>query len=99
MAKARFEWDPAKDQANQRKHGVSFSEARELLESNVDYLELYDDTHSAEEERFIAIGPIKRGLVVVVWSERSEDTIRLIGARWATTAERRLFREHMERST
>ena len=94
----RFEWDPAKDQANQRKHDVGFSEAKELLESDVDYLEIYDEAHSAEEERFIAIGPIRRGLVLVVWTERSEDTIRIISARWATKNERRLYRQHMEGS-
>lgn len=94
----RFEWDPAKDKANRRKHGVSFSEAKELLESDVDYLEMYDEAHSTDEERFIAIGPIRRGLVVVVWTERSEDTTRITGARWATEAGRRLFRRHMGRS-
>ena len=26
--KTRFEWDPAKDAENQRKHGVSFLEAQ-----------------------------------------------------------------------
>ena len=52
--------------------------------------------HSIEEERFIAIGPIRRGLVLVVWTERSEDTIRIISARWATKTERRSYREYME---
>jgi uncharacterized protein len=28
MTKASFEWDPAKDLANQAKHGISFSEAQ-----------------------------------------------------------------------
>jgi uncharacterized DUF497 family protein len=28
MSKTRFEWDEAKDQANQSKHGLSFSEAQ-----------------------------------------------------------------------
>jgi uncharacterized protein len=28
MAKVSFEWDPAKDLANQAKHGISFSEAQ-----------------------------------------------------------------------
>jgi len=33
------------------------------------------------EDRFISIGPIRRGIVLVVWTERDEDTIRLISAR------------------
>ena len=28
MAKARFEWDPTKDQENQEKHGVPFAVAQ-----------------------------------------------------------------------
>jgi len=28
MAKARFEWDPNKDQENQEKHGVAFAMAQ-----------------------------------------------------------------------
>jgi uncharacterized DUF497 family protein len=59
-------WDEAKDVANQRKHGVSFEEAKELLVSRIDYLEIFDDAHSDIEDRFIAIGPISRGLVLVV---------------------------------
>ena|SRR5438045_2986034 len=99
MNPVRFELDPDKDRENQRKHDVSFSEARELFRSGVDYLEIYDETHSIDEERFIAIGPIKRGLVLVVWTERSEDTIRIISARWATKKEQRLYREHTEGSS
>jgi DNA-binding transcriptional regulator YiaG/uncharacterized DUF497 family protein len=51
---------------NQEKHGVSFLEARSLFESEVDHLEIFDSEHSDFEDRFIAIGPIERGLVVIV---------------------------------
>ena len=87
----RFEWDDAKDLANQNKHGVSFHEATELFANDVDCLELFDDVHSELEERFITIGPI-----LVVWTERAEDVIRLISARWATTHEAELYRKHMD---
>jgi uncharacterized DUF497 family protein len=79
------------------KHGVSFREAKELFTSKVDFLELYDGEHSELEERFIAIGPIRRGLVLVVHTERSEDTVRIISARWATRNERALYLEYMEK--
>lgn len=49
--------------------------------------------------RVIAIGPIRRGLVLVVFTERSEDTIRLISARWASESERTLYVEYMEKDT
>jgi uncharacterized protein len=93
---ARFEWDDAKNAANQAKHGVSFEEAQELFTSGADYLEIFDADHSDKEDRFIAIGPITRGLVLVVWTERDEDVVRIISARWATKHERAKYVEHME---
>ena len=90
-------WDRAKNLANQKNHGISFREASELFTSGVDYLELFDGAHSDEEDRFIAIGPIQRGLVLVVWTERDKDVVRIISARWATRAEQALFRSHMRR--
>ena len=91
----RIEWDERKSRQNQRKHGISFQEAAELFRSGADYLEIFDDAHSDEEERFLAIGPIRRGVALVVWTERTEDTFRIISARFATPVERKLYREHM----
>jgi uncharacterized protein len=92
----RFEWDDAKDTANQEKHGVSFEEAQELFTSGADYLEIFDADHSDNEDRFIAIGPIVRGLVLVVWTERDDDVVRIISARWATKHERAKYAAHKE---
>ena len=92
-----FEWDDGKDLLNQRKHGVAFSEARRLFESGADYLEIFDAEHSEFEDRFIAIGPIDRGLLVVVYTEPQEDIIRIIGARLASKREQDLYRSHMDR--
>jgi len=91
-----FAWDDAKDLGNQRKHGLSFAEAQRLFESGADYLEIFDAEHSESEDRFIAIGPIDRGLVVVVYTEPEEDVIRIIGARLANKREQTLFRSHMD---
>jgi len=91
----RFEWDPKKSRGNEKKHGLSFSEAKTLFESGVDYLEIYDEDHSADEDRFIAIGPVEGGLIVVAWTERPNGSIRIISARWATRRERRLYQEYL----
>lgn len=91
----RFEWDAAKDQANRKKHDLGFEEAQALFTSGVDYLEIYDEAHSEQEERFIAIGPIRRGVVLVVWTERVEEVIRIVSARFATRRERELYRKHV----
>lgn len=93
----RITWDRAKDLANQKRHGLSFEEARALLVSGVDYLEIFDEEHSEHEDRFISIGPIARGIVLVVWTERDENTVRIISARFATKRETALYREHVGR--
>ena len=79
-----FEWDDAKDEANRERHGLSFEDVVELFTSGVDFLDIYDDSHSDEEDRFIAIGPIHSGVVVVVYTERQDGVVRIISARSAT---------------
>ena len=91
-----FEWDDTKDSSNQRKHGLAFSEAEQLFESGGDYLEIFDAEHSEFEDRFIAIGPIDLGLVVVVYTQPEEGVIRIIGSRMANRREQALYRSHME---
>ena len=88
-----FEWNSAKAKAKLQKHGLPFEEASELLAGGTDYLEIYDDAQD-EEDRFIAIGPIRRGVIVVVYTEREEDVIRIISARLATRRETALFQQH-----
>ena len=94
----RVAWDEAKNLANQRKHGISFEEAEELFASCSDYLEIFDEAHSESEDRFIAIGPVTRGLILVVWREQDEDTLRIISARWANEREQALYHSYMDQS-
>lgn len=94
-ASTRITWDDAKNHANQQKHGLSFEDAQQLFLGGSDYLELFDDEHSHEEDRFIAVGYIIQGLVVVVWTERDDQDIRIISARLATKAESALFHKYM----
>ena len=89
----RCEWDPAKDKANRAKHGLSFQEASELFTTDVDYLEIHDQEHSDEEDRFIAIGPIKRGVIVISYTERDEDVLRILSVRLATKKEIQSYEE------
>ena len=92
-------WDEAKNLENRRKHGLSFKEAEDLFTSGSDYLEIFDEAHSESEDRFIAIGPIPRGLIVVVWTTRDDDdTIRLISARWANEREQALYHSYMDKA-
>jgi uncharacterized DUF497 family protein len=90
-----FQWDPEKNQSNIEKHGLSFEEASELFKMPENLvLEEYDFEHSLTEDRIISIGPILRGITVVVSVERNDgDTIRLISARFASTAEQKRYVE------
>ena len=92
----RLDWDSDKAQSNLAKHGVSFDQASELFVSGADYLEIYDEAHSMVEERFIAIGPISAGVVLVVFVETDQEIVRIISARMATGRERALYRTYME---
>jgi len=90
----QFSWDEAKNRANQRKHGISFDEARAVFDA-ADYLEIFDEAHADEEDRFIAIGFIPRGVVVVVWTQSDDDSGRIISARMATRREERLLESYI----
>ena len=92
----KFEWDPKKNRADQGKHGLGFEDAVRVFDADGEALELSDDRHSDDEERFITIGPIHGGLVLVAWTEMVDDIIRVISARWATPSERRLHHRHMD---
>jgi uncharacterized protein len=91
----KFEWDNAKNKANISKHGVSFDRASEALaDSNA--LDIFDDLHNGFEDRFITIGKIADGLVLVVWTERADGSIRIISARQAAKCEAKRYHAQME---
>jgi hypothetical protein len=88
-----FEWDPRKDTANQRKHGVSFAEAQSVFFDD-HAIQFYDEEHSEQEERFIMLGmSLHSRILVVCHCERhSGEVIRFISARKATPVERMHYR-------
>jgi uncharacterized DUF497 family protein len=92
----RFEWDPDKEAINRAKHGISFGDATALFTCGIDYLEIADDEHSNEEERLIAIGVIIKGVIVVIFTERSDDIIRILSVRKATKPEVRLYNNYLK---
>lgn len=89
----RFEWDPRKDEANQKKHGVSFEEAQSVFFDD-NAIQFYDEDHSDQEERFIMLGMSiqSRMLVVCHCERRAGEVIRIISARKATAVERKHYR-------
>jgi uncharacterized DUF497 family protein len=87
MSEIRFEWDPRKARSNEKKHGVSFEEARSVFFDEQALL-LDDPRPDYEEERFVLLGVSSSlRLLVVIHALRSGDVIRIISARKATRAE------------
>lgn len=84
----KFEWDEEKNRINKRKHKISFETAAHVF-YDPDYIEMYDFEHSIDEDCYIALGKVG-DVLFVVFTERKE-TIRLISARLATIAERRIY--------
>jgi uncharacterized DUF497 family protein len=87
-----FEWNEEKALINISKHGVSFEEASTVF-SDDHSITIYDEAHSIDEDRYVDIGlSVSNRLLVVVYTERT-DHIRIISARQATGAERRLYEQ------
>ena len=87
----KFEWDENKNISNQRKHSISFEEAKTVF---IDELaRLIPDPDSSEgEERFILMGVSSQSkLLTVCHCERGLNTIRIISARKADKQERKQY--------
>jgi uncharacterized DUF497 family protein len=85
-----FEWDDQKAQLNIANHGVTFEEAAEVF---FDPFYQYGDAtpaHTSEQRDFILGYSVAQRLLLVVYTERRERT-RIISARQATRAERKLY--------
>jgi len=90
----RFDWDPAKNDANQRKHGLRFEDAKPIFIWEADRFDELDETYPGAEERFISIGPIPAGLITVVWTERNKNVVRIISVWLSDKRERELYRQY-----
>ena len=83
------QFDPKKNALNLRKHGVSLSEGDGVL--NDPLAVTIEDPSSQTEYRFVTVGGNTFGSVmVVVWTDRGEDT-RIISVRKAEPKERRSY--------
>ena len=55
-----FEYDEQKNQTNLRKHGISFKSAARVF-FDYDRIELFDEAHSEDENRYDTIGDTSAG--------------------------------------
>jgi uncharacterized DUF497 family protein len=95
MGAPTFEWDPAKAEANVKKHGVSFEEAATAFQDPLARIHA-DPDHSKQEPREILIGhSARQRLLLVAFTDR-RGRLRLISAREVTRRERRDYEESLQ---
>ena len=92
MAKARFEWDPDKDQENQEKHGVAFAMAQFAF-ADPRRVIAEDLSHSSTEKRYYCFGRIGDGVLTVRFTYRNV-VIRIFGAGYWSKGKRVYEREY-----
>ena len=84
-----FEWDEEKNKKNIRKRGFDFADAWEIFEAPMQTaLDLREDYG---EIRWKGIGFLGNRIVVVIFTYRGENTIRIISLRKALKNERKKF--------
>ena len=92
MSGLHFEWDEKKAAANEKKHGVSFDEAKSVFTDERAKL-IGDPDHSDDEDRFVLLGLSSAlRMLLVCHCYRSEDgAIRIISARKASAGEAKFY--------
>jgi uncharacterized DUF497 family protein len=89
----KLEWDLAKGMANLHAHGVEFAEAATVLAD--EFALTRDDPDAMGERRFVSLGLSDIGnLLVVVYTYRDPDTIRLISAWKANKRQRAQYEKN-----
>lgn len=93
----RFEWDSAKSESNKQKHGFSFEEILEVFDDPL-LLSGRDNSHSDDkEEREFCIGCLNNTVVIlVIYTER--ERTRIISARKADKAWRRIYNDFIKKT-
>lgn len=90
-----FIWDEKKNRLNIKKHGFDFTDAWQVFDK--DLLASLDDSQDYGEERWIGIGMLNNGTVVlIVFIEEDNDAIRIISLRKANRNEKSKYEEKIK---
>ncbi|MBI4643450.1 MAG: BrnT family toxin [Deltaproteobacteria bacterium] len=90
----QFEWNEKKRCANLAKHGIDFLEAAEMFQGPM--LVAADNREDYGEDRLSGVGLSKGRVLVVVFTEPQQNTIRVISLRKATKNEKAQFEERIK---
>ena len=86
----QFAWDPKKAASNLRDHKVTFEEASSVFGDSL-AITFDDPDHSEGESRLLTFGLSEQGRLLVVSHTERRGVVRIISARRATRAERRIY--------
>lgn len=85
-----FEYDSEKNRKNIEKHGISFKSAARVF-FDYDRIELYDEAHSGDEDRYDTIGDTSAGNLTVIGN--LQDTQRVDDILFVVYTERAIVDE------
>jgi uncharacterized protein len=89
----RFEWDEAKNQSNQQKHGLNFADVPRVFAGRT--LTFDDSRQAYGEPRYLTVGSLAGRVVIVAHTLRGDAT-RIISMRKANARERARYQERLE---
>ena len=90
----RYTHDTEKQDANLKKHGYSFEDAPQVIESN-SAVTFEDKRFDYEEQRFITLGMLLDVVVVIVTADTDEE-IRVISMRKAERNEQEIYFKNIQ---
>jgi uncharacterized DUF497 family protein len=87
-----FEWYDAKAASNNKKHSVSFEEAKSVFYDE-HALQFFDEDSLDDEDRFLMLGFSNESRILLIchFERESGKNIRIISARKATNNERKYY--------
>ena len=88
-----FKWDESKNKTNIDKRDLDFADAWQVFDAPM--LVRIDNRKDYGEKRFVGIGFLKNLVVVIVFTEPNEQTIRVVSLRKALKYEREQFEKYI----
>jgi uncharacterized DUF497 family protein len=86
----RFIWDENKNRENLKRQGIDFNTAIFVFK-DPNYIKIFDEVHSINEERWNIIGIVHDVVLFVVETEITDNIMRIISARKANASEREKY--------
>jgi uncharacterized protein len=89
-----FEWDQQKNQVNIAKHELDFADAPRVFRMPLRIS--LDERQDYGEDRWLGIGILDGRVVMIVFTEPDDRTIRIISLRKALPYERKLYEYYLK---